>query len=87
MQSILSHERVARLIHIESAGPDGLQLYTILFSFESLFLYFFKMGTGGDGQKEKERENPKQALCCQRGALWGSDSQTMGSRPEPKSDA
>ena len=45
---------------------------------------------GKEGQTEKETQNPKQAPGFELSAqslMWGSNSQTMKSRPEPKSDA
>ena len=39
--------------------------------FLSLFIYFERRG---EGQRERERENPKQALCCQRRVQWRARS-------------
>ena len=44
----------------------------------------------GEGQRERETQNPKQAPGSEpsaRSPTWGSNSRTMRSRPEQKSDA
>ena len=44
----------------------------------------------GEGQRERETQNPKQAPDSELSAqslMWGSNSQTMRSWPQPKSDA
>ena len=44
----------------------------------------------GEGQREKKTPNPKQALGSELPAqspAWGSNPQTVKSRPELKSDA
>ena len=44
----------------------------------------------GDGQRERETQNPKQAPGSELSAqspMRGSDSQTVRSRPKPESDA
>ena len=59
-----------------------------------MFIYFWEREReivwAGKGQKERETRNPKQAPGSEPSAqspTWGSNSQTMRSWPEPKSDA
>ena len=61
-------------------------------NFFKCFIYFWDRdrARAGEGQRERETQNPKQApgseLSAQR-PIWGSNSQTRRSWPEPKSDA
>ena len=43
-------------------------------------------GKGRKGQTERETEDPKQVPLTALSPTWGSNSRTVRSRPEPKSD-
>ena len=45
-----------------------------------MFYFIFEKKRVGEGQRERVTENPKQT------PTWGSNSQTMRSRPKPKSE-
>ena len=58
------------------------------FFFFFLVLFLFLREQEGEGQREKRTEDPKQAPCWQQWARCGvSNSQTMRSWPEEKTDA
>ena len=59
-----------------------LSLVIFILLLKNIYLFIFE----GWGQSSRERENPKQALCCQgRAWTWNSDPQTVRSWPELKS--
>ncbi len=65
----------------------------IFFFFFLMFIYFWERerewAWTGEGQRERETQNPKQAPGSELApqSPWGSNSRTVRSWPEPKSDA
>ena len=48
----------------------GLPFYSVDVPFLK-FIYLFLRKRANEGETEREGDNPKQALCCQRTAPWG----------------
>ena len=67
------------------SSHQGLTLFPYAFFFFK-FMYFEReteRAGAEERQREKERENPKLALSV-RSPMWGLNSQTVRSRPEPR---
>ena len=85
LQHSLGCKWVIRPSQIRGEGnglPPFLNIFFIIFK---MFIYFWEREiTSGEGQREREREDPKQAPHCQHRARHGAQThETMISWPEP----
>ena len=57
-----------------SRNSKNLEDFLFLLFFFKVYLFFFERNrvSGGEGEREGERENPKQALHCQHRAQCGA---------------